>query len=87
MCFYEELEKGTIKDVDRKHLKTDWAEIEKLYVSTRFITLAIKAFHLGKISKGKLAEYVRNFLTHQSYFTTIDMRLGRVAKHLIERPK
>ena len=54
----EELEKGTIKDIDRKHRKTDWAEIEKPYLSTRYITLAIKAFYLGKISKGKLAEYV-----------------------------
>lgn len=54
----EELEKGSIKDIDRKHRKTDWAETEKPYLSTRYISLAIKAFHLGKISKGKLAEYV-----------------------------
>lgn len=54
----EELEKGKIKDIDRKHRKTDWAETEKPYLSTKYISLAIKAFHLGKISKGKLAEYV-----------------------------
>lgn len=27
-------------------------------LSTQYISLAIKAFYLGKISKGKLAEYV-----------------------------
>ena len=54
----EELEKGTIKDIDKKLRNTDWAEIEKPYLSTKYISLAIKAFYLGKISKGKLAEYV-----------------------------
>jgi len=54
----DELEKGTIKDIDKKHRHTDWAETEKPYLSAKFISLAIKAFHLGKISKGKLAEYV-----------------------------
>ncbi|MDH4218777.1 MAG: XRE family transcriptional regulator, partial [Candidatus Aminicenantes bacterium] len=54
----KELEKGTIKDIDKKHRRTDWGETEKTYLSTKYISLAIKAFHLGKISKGKLAEYV-----------------------------
>jgi|GEM_PF-124197 len=54
----DELEKGTIKDIDKKHRHTDWAETEKPYLSTKFKTLAIKAFHLGKISKGRLAKYV-----------------------------
>jgi Zn-dependent peptidase ImmA (M78 family)/DNA-binding XRE family transcriptional regulator len=54
----EELEKGTIKDIDKKHRHTDWAETEKPHLSAKYISLAIKAFHLGKISKGKLAEYV-----------------------------
>jgi Zn-dependent peptidase ImmA (M78 family) len=54
----EELEKGTIEDIDKKQRHTEWAETEKLYLSSRYISLAIKAFHLGKISKGKLAEYV-----------------------------
>ena len=54
----EELEKGTNKDIDKKLRNTDWAEIEKPYLSTKYISLAIKAFYLGKISKGKLAEYV-----------------------------
>jgi len=54
----EELEKGAIKDIDKKHRHTDWAETEKPHLSNRYISLAIKAFHLGKMSKGKLAEYV-----------------------------
>jgi len=54
----KELEKGTMKDIDRKYQHTDWAETKKPYLSNRYISLAIKAFHLGKISKGKLAEYV-----------------------------
>jgi len=54
----DELEKGTIKDTDKKHRHTDWAETEKPYLSTKYVSLAIRAFHLGKISKGKLAEYV-----------------------------
>lgn len=54
----EELEKGSIKDVDKKNRHSDWAETAKPHLSNRYISLAIKAFHLGKISKGKLAEYV-----------------------------
>ncbi len=54
----EELEKGIIRDIDKKQRNTDWAEIEKPYLSTKYILLAIKAFFLEKISKGKLAEYV-----------------------------
>lgn len=53
-----ELEKGNINDVDKKYRKTDWAETDKPNLSNKYIALAIKAFHLGKISKGKLAEYV-----------------------------
>lgn len=54
----EELEKGSIKDVDKKNRHSDWAETVKPHLSNRYISLAIKAFILGKISKGKLAEYV-----------------------------
>ncbi|MBU4254236.1 MAG: ImmA/IrrE family metallo-endopeptidase, partial [Acidobacteria bacterium] len=53
-----ELEKGNLNDVDKKYRKTDWAETDKPILSDKYIALAIKAFHLGKISKGKLAEYV-----------------------------
>jgi len=54
----DEIEKGTIKDVDKKNRGSEWAETVKPHLSNRYISLAIKAFHLGKISKGKLAEYV-----------------------------
>lgn len=54
----EELEKGSIKDIDKKCRHTDWEKAEKPYLSNKYISLAIKAFHLGKISKDKLAEYV-----------------------------
>ena len=54
----EELEKGTIKDVDKKNRNSEWAETVTPHLSNRYISLAIKAFHLGKISKGKLAEYI-----------------------------
>jgi len=54
----EELEKGTIKDFDKKYRHTAWAQTERPHLSARYISLAIKAFHLGKISKGRLAEYV-----------------------------
>jgi len=47
-----------IKDIDKKYIKTEWAETDKPQISTKYISLAIKAYQLGKISKGKLAEYV-----------------------------
>jgi Zn-dependent peptidase ImmA (M78 family)/transcriptional regulator with XRE-family HTH domain len=54
----EELQKGLIKDVDKKQRKSDWTDTEKPYLSDQYISLAIRAFQLGKISKGKFAEYV-----------------------------
>jgi hypothetical protein len=54
----EELQKGLIKDIDKKQRKTDWAEKDKPYLSDQYISLAIRAFHLGRLSKGKFAEYV-----------------------------
>ena len=54
-----ELEKGNIKDIDKKHRHTDWSVMDKPYLSNKYISLAIKAFHLGKISKGKLGEYTK----------------------------
>jgi len=54
----EELEKGMIKDIDKKYRKTEWAETDRPHLSTKYISLAIKSYHLGKISKDKLAEYV-----------------------------
>ncbi len=53
----KELEKGTIKDIDRVSRYKSWRG-EKPYLSSRYISLAIKAFQMGKISKAKLAEYI-----------------------------
>jgi Zn-dependent peptidase ImmA (M78 family) len=52
-----ELEKGNIKDFDRK-LRTIYWEGEKPHLSSKYISLAIKALQMGKISKAKFAEYV-----------------------------
>jgi Zn-dependent peptidase ImmA (M78 family)/transcriptional regulator with XRE-family HTH domain len=52
-----ELEKGNIKDFDRKIRSTYWGG-EKPYLSSKYISLAIKALQMGKISKTKFAEYV-----------------------------
>lgn len=52
------LEKESIKVVDQKYRSNKWQETDKPHLSFKYIMLAIKAFHLGKISKGKLAEYV-----------------------------
>ena len=51
------LEEGEIKDMDRKRRRSDW-DTERPYLSKRYVTLAIKAFQLGKLSKAKLAEYL-----------------------------
>jgi len=51
------LEEGEIKDTDRKRRRSDW-DTERPYLSKRYVTLAIKAFQLGKLSKAKLAEYL-----------------------------
>ncbi len=49
--------KDNIKDVDKKMRGGDWAD-EKPYLSSRYITLAIKALQTGKVSKAKFAEYI-----------------------------
>ena len=54
----DELQKGLIKDIDRKQRKIDRAGMDRPYLSDQYISLAIRAFHLGRLSKGKLAEYV-----------------------------
>jgi len=54
----EDLEKGTIKDYDKKFRHSKWIETAKPHLSSRYISLAIKAFLLGKITKETLAEYV-----------------------------
>jgi len=50
--------KGTNKDFDKKFRHSQWAEAAKPHLSSRYISLAINAFLLGKISKETLAEYV-----------------------------
>ncbi len=52
-----ELEKGNIKDFDRKARSTYW-EGEKPFLSSKYISLAIKALQMGKISKAKFSEYI-----------------------------
>ena len=62
-----ELEKGNIKDLDKKSRYSDW-EGEKPYLSSRYISSAIKAFQMGKISKAKFAEYVDKKFSEVSSF-------------------
>ncbi len=50
------LKEGNIKDIDKEMRITDWGE--KQYLSERYITLAIKALHIGKITRARFAEYV-----------------------------
>ena len=53
----KEIAAGRLKDAEKKTHNID-IRIKKPYLSSRYISLAIRAFHLGKISKAKLAEYV-----------------------------
>jgi Zn-dependent peptidase ImmA (M78 family) len=64
----ELLEKGSIKDIDRKMRTNDWADDRPPYLSSRFVTLAIKALQMGKISKAKFAEYVDIPFSEVPYF-------------------
>lgn len=64
----ELLEKGSIKDIDRKMRTNDWADDSLPYLSSRFVTLAIKALQMGKISKAKFAEYVDKPFSEVPYF-------------------
>ena len=59
--------KDNIKDVDKKMRGGDWAD-EKPYLSSRYITLAIKALQTGKISKAKFAEYIDKPFSEVSSF-------------------
>lgn len=53
----KEIEAGKLKDTEKKARNT-YSETRKPYLSSRYVSLAIKAFHLGRISKAKFAEYV-----------------------------
>jgi Zn-dependent peptidase ImmA (M78 family) len=61
------IEQGKIKDIDKKMRIADWAD-DKPYLSSRYITLAIKALQLGKISKAKFAEYIDKPFSEASAF-------------------
>lgn len=61
------LEKGTLKDIDRKMRVKDWIG-EKPYLSERYISLAIKALQMGNLSKAKFAEYVDKSISEVSSF-------------------
>jgi Zn-dependent peptidase ImmA (M78 family) len=63
----KELEKGSIKDLDRKYRNSS-RDGEKPYLSSKYISLAIKAFQMGKISKAKFAEYVDKKFSEVSSF-------------------
>ncbi|MFW6131605.1 MAG: ImmA/IrrE family metallo-endopeptidase [Candidatus Aminicenantaceae bacterium] len=52
------MDNGSVKDIDKKYRHSQWSETAKPHISERYISLAIKAFFLGKITKEKLAEYV-----------------------------
>ena len=53
----KEIELGKLKEAEKKTRNVD-TRMRNPYLSPRYISLAIRAFHLGKISKAKLAEYV-----------------------------
>jgi Zn-dependent peptidase ImmA (M78 family)/transcriptional regulator with XRE-family HTH domain len=53
----KEIELGRLKDAEKKTRDID-IRTKKPYLSSRYISLAIRAFHQGKISKAKFAEYV-----------------------------
>lgn len=61
------IEEGKIKDIDRKMRLSDWSD-DKPYLSSRYVTLAIKALQLGKISKAKFAEYIDRPFSEVSSF-------------------
>jgi Zn-dependent peptidase ImmA (M78 family)/transcriptional regulator with XRE-family HTH domain len=61
------IEKGKIKDTDKKMRIEDWID-EKPYLSSRYIALAIKALQMGRISKAKFAEYLNKPFSEVSSF-------------------
>lgn len=54
----EDLKNGNLQDFDKKYRHSKWAETTKPHLSARYISLAIKAYLSGKITKEKLADYV-----------------------------
>jgi len=54
----DDLEEGDLKDFDRKYRHSQWAEKTNPHLSKRYISLAIKAYLSGKITREKLADYL-----------------------------
>jgi len=54
----DDIENGNIEDFDKKYRHSHWAETTKSHLSDRYISLAIKAFLSGKITRETLADYV-----------------------------
>lgn len=68
------LNEGVLKEIDRQRKNEINGKRKKPRLSDRFVALAIKAFQMGRISKGKLAEYleipfsnVTSFLLEHGY--------------------
>ena len=75
------LTEGKVKEIDRQVRADDW-EDRKPYLSTRYISLAIKALETGRISKLKFSEYLdipfseaSNYLTKYGYNEAEDYSL------------
>lgn len=56
-----------IRKIDKEMRQTNIAD-QRPYISSRYITLAIKAMQMGKISKAKFAEYVNKPFSEISSF-------------------
>jgi len=84
----EDLENRDLQDFDKKYRHSQWAETAKPHLSVRYISLAIKAFLSGKITRETLADYLDEsystipaFLRkygydeneNYSYYTTLDI--------------
>ena len=69
-----EIETGRLKDMEKKTRSVD-TKTKKPYLSSRYIALAIKAFHLGRISRAKLADYVgKNYSEIPTFLTEFGYR-------------
>jgi len=56
--FQKNLEKDAFLDFDKKYRYSRWAEASKPHLSSRFISLAIKAYLSDKITRDKMADYL-----------------------------
>jgi len=52
------LEKDAVLDFDKKYRHSTWAEASKPHFSSRYISLAIKAYLSDKISRDTMADYL-----------------------------